>query len=153
MTDIEIKQASESDLDAIVEMLADDDLGAKREHFSHPLPKAYKTAFDAINHNKNAKLIVAKKHEHVIGVAQIDFITYLTYQGGTRAQIEGVRVHKNYRSQSIGKRLFEYLINLAKQRGCHMVQLTTNKERTNAFHFYESLGFVNSHAGFKLILE
>jgi len=147
---IKIKQAQESDLDSIIEMIADDALGAKREQYIQPLPESYKTAFDAIRGNSNAKLIVAKEKERVIGIAQIDFITYLTYQGGTRAQIEGVRVHKNYRSQGIGKLLFEYLINLAKERGCHMVQLTTNKERTDAFRFYENFGFVNSHDGFKL---
>ena len=32
------------------------------------------------------------------------------YQGGTRAQIEGVRVHKNYRSKGIGKQLPAYLV-------------------------------------------
>jgi len=151
--DIEIKQAQESDLDSIIEMLADDALGAKREQYTQPLPETYKVAFDAINSNANAKLIVAKEKEQIIGVAQIDFITYLTYQGGTRAQIEGVRVHKNYRSQGVGKLLFEYLINLAKERGCHMVQLTTNKERPDAFRFYENFGFVNSHDGFKRVLE
>jgi len=151
--DIEIKQAQNSDLDSIIEMLADDDLGSKREQVTQPLPKPYQTAFDAINKNSNAKLIVAKQKERVIGVAQIDFITYLTYQGGTRAQIEGVRVHKDYRSQGVGKLLFEYLIKLAKERGCHMVQLTTNKDRPDAFRFYENFGFVNSHNGFKFLLE
>ena len=79
-----------------------------------------------------------------------NFIANLTYQGGVRAQIEGVRIHKDYRSQGIGKRLFKHLIEMAKQHGCHLVQLTTDKSRPDAFRFYEQLGFVNSHDGFKL---
>jgi hypothetical protein len=32
------------------------------------------------------------------------------------------------------------------------VQLTSNKARTRAHRFYERLGFVSSHEGFKLVL-
>ncbi|MDF1795025.1 MAG: GNAT family N-acetyltransferase [Coxiellaceae bacterium] len=148
--DVKFTNATQQDVDAIVAMLADDDLGSTRENYQQPLPESYQKAFDAINQNPNAHLIVAKINDRVVAVAQIDFIIYLTYRGGARAQIEGVRVHKDFRSHGIGQKLFEYLIELAKQHGCHMVQLTTNKQRSVAYKFYEQLGFVNSHEGFKL---
>jgi len=68
---IEIKLAQRSDLQAIIAMLADDDLGSRREQFIRPLPTAYEMAFDAIQCNPNAHLIVVKKNTHVIAVAQI----------------------------------------------------------------------------------
>ena len=40
--------AVESDLPAIVEMLADDELGAAREDFQTPLPQSYLAAFRKI---------------------------------------------------------------------------------------------------------
>lgn len=83
-------------------------------------------------------------------MAQIDYLQYLTYKGGVRAQIEGVRIHKGYRNKGIGKKLFNFLIDKAKQRGCHLVQLSTDKTRPEALKFYESLGFVQSHIGMKL---
>ncbi|MDF1760463.1 MAG: GNAT family N-acetyltransferase [Coxiellaceae bacterium] len=150
--DVHFTEATQQDVEAIVSMLADDDLGSTRENYQLPLPESYLKAFDRIATNPNSHLIVAKSDEQVIAVAQIDFITYLTYQGGTRAQIEGVRVHKDFRSHGVGQQLFQHLIDLAKNHGCHMVQLTTNKQRPDAYRFYESFGFVNSHEGFKLSL-
>lgn len=117
-----------------------------------PLLNEYLKAFESIQSDHNTQLIVAKHNDELLGVAQINFLTYLTYTGGTRAQIEGVRVHQDYRDQNIGSQLFEYLITLAKQRHCHLVQLTTDKSRPDAYRFYEKLGFINSHEGFKLHL-
>ena len=150
---IRFTEASIQDLDAIIAMITADGLASKREQYIHPLPEQYTIAFEAINKDKNAKLIVAKNNEKVIGVAQLNYITHLTYQGGTRAQIEGVRIHQGYRSQGIGKLLFGYLINCAKEKDCHMVQLTMDKQRKDASYFYKSLGFISSHEGYKLHLD
>jgi GNAT superfamily N-acetyltransferase len=89
----------------------------------------------------------------VVGVLQLTCIPSLTYQGGWRALIEGVRVDSGERSQGLGKTLFEWAIARARERGCHMVQLTTDKARPDAKRFYESLGFVASHEGLKLHLK
>ncbi|HEY9260873.1 GNAT family N-acetyltransferase [Chitinophaga sp.] len=45
------------------------------------------------------------------------------------------------RGQGIGKRVFEYIINRAKEKGAYMVQLTSDKKRIDAIRFYESVGF------------
>jgi GNAT superfamily N-acetyltransferase len=96
---------------------------------------------------------VATNEGTVVGVLQLTFIPNISYQGGWRALIEGVRVSADYRNQGIGRKLFEYAINRAKEKGCHMVQLTMDKERTEAHRFYQSLGFQASHEGFKLHLD
>ena len=100
----------------------------------------------------NGRLIASINHRINYNKA-LNFIQNLTYQGGMRAQIEGVRVHQDYQSQGIGKLLFQHLTSLAKNRNCHIVQLTTDKSRPQAFKFYQELGFVNSHQGFKLHLK
>lgn len=71
----------------------------------------------------------------------------------TRAQIEGVRVDKQYRRKGIGEALFRHAIDSAKAYGCGLVQLTTDKKRNDAHRFYERLGFVSSHEGMKLVLN
>ena len=81
---------------------------------------------------------------------QLTFIPYLTYQGGSRALIEGVRVASDARLQGVGKALLEWAIARAQERGCIMVQLTTDKSRPDAKRFYEGLGFLPSHDGMKL---
>lgn len=147
-----MRRATAKDLPAIVELLANDPLGAKRENYTLPLPPAYAQAFAAIDRDPNQALCVACVDDAVVGVLQISFIPYLTYQGGWRALIEGVRIAPHMRSRGLGRAVFEWAIERARERGCHMVQLTTDKARPDAIRFYEALGFVASHEGMKLLL-
>ena len=89
----------------------------------------------------------------LVGVLQLTFIPYLTYMGGWRALIEGVRVSSDARSLGIGRQLIEWAIDRARERNCHLVQLTTDKSRPDALRFYEKLGFKASHEGMKLHLD
>lgn len=131
------RRAIESDVEAIVQMIADDDLGKKREDFKSPLPDAYLVAFNKINADENQELIVVEDQNlEIIGTLQLSFIQYLTYQGGIRAQIEAVRIRKDKRGSGIGKTMFEWAINRAKKRKAHLLQLTTDKKRPQALHFY-----------------
>jgi GNAT superfamily N-acetyltransferase len=59
-------------------------------------------------------------------------------------------VDSRVRSRGVGKALLEGAISRARQRGCVMVQVTTDKSCTDAKRFYEGLGFVASHEGMKL---
>ncbi|MDO9275065.1 MAG: GNAT family N-acetyltransferase, partial [Lutibacter sp.] len=52
--------------------------------------------------------------------------------------------------QGIGKKMFEWAIERAKERNAHLLQLTSDKQRPNAIKFYENLGFIASHEGMKL---
>ena len=134
-------------------MLANDKLGKLREDVRTPLPDSYQVAFSNISSDPNQELMVIEtKTSQVIGTLQLTFIQYLTYQGGIRAQIEAVRVHEDFRGLGIGKKLFLWAIERAKQKGVHVVQLTTDKKRPDAIRFYQSLGFVDSHEGMKLHL-
>lgn len=147
------RRARADDVPDIVRLLADDPLGATRERYESPLPESYARAFRAIEQDANNELVVACRGERVVGVLQLTYIPSLTYQGGWRALVEGVRVDSGERSQGLGKTLFEWAIARARERGCHMVQLTTDKARPDAKRFYESLGFVASHEGLKLHLK
>ena len=150
---VSFRPANREDVLAIVAMLADDPLGAQRERFDEPLPQSYYAAFDAIHNDPNNELVVATLSDTVVAVLQITFIPYLTYQGGWRALIEGVRVSKEFRSQGVGRQLFLWAIARAKERNCHLIQLTTDKNRSEALRFYEELGFAATHHGMKLKLE
>ncbi|WP_342511226.1 GNAT family N-acetyltransferase [Sporosarcina sp. FSL K6-1522] len=151
-TEIKFRIATEQDLDKIVEMLADDLLGSKRERFEQPLPVSYKEAFQAITSDPNNELVVACDGNEVIGVQQITFTPYITHQGGWRATIEGVRTSSSLRGKGVGTELIRWAIHRARERGCHLIQLTTDKEREDALRFYERLGFKASHEGMKMKL-
>ncbi len=148
---INFRKATEQDVPAIIEMIANDKLGAQRENFQDPLPSEYIKAFKNITADPNQELMVVENEDQeVIGTLQLSFIQYLTYQGGIRAQIEAVRIKDNYRGQGIGKQLFEWAISRANERNAHVLQLTTDKQRPEAIKFYEDLGFKASHEGMKM---
>ena len=145
------RKAKATDLVAIIEMLADDELGKTREHFQNPLPAQYLKAFQKIESDENQELIVLENENlEVIGTLQLTFIQYLTYCGGIRAQIEAVRIRKDQRGIGIGKMMFRWAIQRVQERGAHLLQLTTDKKRPQAIQFYEELGFQKSHEGMKL---
>lgn len=147
---LSFRNANVDDVPVLVQMLADDPLGAKRERFEIPLPESYLKAFHSIEEDPNNELIAATMNGQIVGFMQITYIPYLTYQGGWRALIEGVRVDKKYRNHGIGRQMFEWAIKRAKEMGCHLVQLTTDKKRPEAIKFYEALGFRATHEGMKL---
>lgn len=146
------RPARPGDLPTLVRMLADDPLGAGREALATPLSPAYHDAFAAIDADPNNELIVAVMNGAPVGMVQITFIPSLTYQGRSRALIEGVRVCADARSHGVGGAMLEYAIGLARSRSCVMVQLTTDRTREDALRFYERLGFIPSHHGMKLHL-
>lgn len=147
---LSFREARREDLASLIEMLADDKLGAHREDVSNPINPDYIKAFLAIKSDPNNELIIVEFEAKVVGMLQLTFIPYLTYIGSWRCLIEGVRIHKNYRGQGLGARFFEWAIERAKARSCVMVQLTSDKQRPDALRFYENLGFQATHEGFKL---
>ena len=127
------RKARKGDIPDIVEMLADDEIGSKREDYKVPLPTSYYDAFQNIFQDKNQELIILENlDKEIIGTLQLSFIQYLTYRGGLRAQIEAVRIQKKFRGKGFGKEIFKWAIKRSIDKGAHLVQLTTDKQRPDA---------------------
>lgn len=97
-------------------------------------------------------MIVADDGGEVVGCMQITYIPGLGRHGAERSLVEAVRVRSDRRGDGLGGRFMSWAIEQARQRGCALVQLTSDKSRTNAHRFYAGLGFVTSHEGMKLAL-
>ncbi|WP_176036068.1 GNAT family N-acetyltransferase [Brucella tritici] len=149
---IAIRKAAAADVAAIVSMLADDALGAQREDASLPLRDSYRNAFAAIDADPNQLLAVVEHDGEIIGCMQISFIPGLSRMGMWRGQIESVRIASHIRGGGIGRQMIGWAIEQCRERGCGLVQLTTDKSRSDALRFYQSLGFSDSHDGLKLSL-
>lgn len=152
MTDIAFRRAELADLPAIVALLANDILGQQREDASSPPNPKYVEAFHAILADPNQLQVVATVNDAVIGTLQLTFIPGLARMGAWRGQIEAVRIAETHRGSGVGQQMFEWAIGQCRARGCNLVQLTTDKARPDAHRFYERLGFVGSHIGYKLTL-
>lgn len=146
-----LRPARRDEVPAIVAMLADDGLGRGREAVASPT--IYYDAFDEMAKEPNNRLLVAEQDGALVGTLQITFIRGLSRKGARRAQIEAVRVASTHRGRGLGREIFVAAIALARQEGCSLVQLTTDKARGDAHRFYARLGFVASHEGMKLALD
>ncbi|MET8093850.1 GNAT family N-acetyltransferase [Micromonospora sp. NPDC005220] len=150
MTDVIYREAVRADLPAVIALLADDVLGKARDFTA--VDEAYEKAFAAIDADPRNQLIVAEQNAELVGCLQITYIPGLGRHGSERSLIESVRVRSDRRGQGLGRDLMAWAIDQARQRGCALVQLTTDKTREDAHRFYLGLGFVASHEGMKLAL-
>ncbi len=150
---MKIRPAKIADLKSIVELLHQDKLGSKREQLEQSLSAEYIKAFKEIESDANNTVYVLTDNEIIMGTFQLTFIRNLTYTGGLRAQVEGVRIHESYRGQGVGKWLMEEVIDMSRKKGAHLIQLTTDKKRPQAIEFYKALRFIDSHEGMKLHLK
>lgn len=130
----------------------DDVLGRTREDISALGADVYRKAFAAIDADPNQLLVVASDADEIVGTLQLSFMPGLSRKGAWRGQIEAVRIASSRRGGGIGTEMIEWAISECRRRGCRHVQLTSEKSRTDAHRFYEGLGFVASHIGYKLAI-
>jgi GNAT superfamily N-acetyltransferase len=155
---MQIRIATRADVPAVLTLLADDQIsrdrgfGMKEELVPEAVDAAVWAAFDAIDADDRNELIVAVDGDEVIGTCQLTFIPGLSRNGAERMLIEAVRIDARRRGQGLGGELIRWTIERARERGCAIVQLTTDKRRTDAHRFYAALGFDASHEGMKLLL-
>jgi GNAT superfamily N-acetyltransferase len=143
-----LRAAVEEDVPALAALLADDAIGAGREHPEDLGP--YLRAFRAIDADAAHLLVVAEDLDGTIAATlQLTLIPGLSRQGMLRGQIEAVRVASSYRGGALGSLLVRWAADEARARGAGLVQLTTDLGREDARRFYERLGFVGSHLGMK----
>jgi GNAT superfamily N-acetyltransferase len=152
MPNLTFRRATEADVPAIVRMLADDKLGASREALGAESLPAYLDAFRAIEADANQFLLVVDDGSAIVGTLQLTFIAGLARGGLKRGLVEAVRVSSDRRGEKIGEAMFAWVLEKCRVEGCGIVQLTTDKSRTDAHRFYDRLGFEPSHIGYKMEL-
>lgn len=153
MSGITIREAVMDDLPHIIRIAAQDSLSSSHDEYSEPLDPRYVRAFRTIDGDPDNTLLVICLDGEVVGSLQLTFTPYLSYHGSWRATLENVRVAGEYRDRGLGTRLVGYAVELAREKGCAVVQLTSNKIRKDAHRFYERLCFEKSHEGMKLHLD
>lgn len=152
MTELIFRPATLDDVDFIVGLSRSNHVGPLPEN-SFPVGHAhFRAAFSAIAADPNQRLTVAELDGERVGTIQITFTPGLGLTSTWRATLEGVHVVAEERSKGLGGAMVRWAIERCRERGCYMVQLTSNKARVDAHRFYNRLGFAQSHEGFKLYL-
>ncbi len=147
-----VRRATPADLDPIIELLADDPVSAARGDVAASSDRsAYAAAFEAIRSDAANELVVVEDQAgRIVGTLQLTRIPGLARRGSTRLLVEAVRVSSSRRSSGVGTALMGWVLRQAAASvGADLVQLTSDAQRVDAHRFYERLGFVGSHIGFK----
>ncbi|MFI7544478.1 GNAT family N-acetyltransferase [Actinoplanes sp. NPDC049599] len=156
MAQVIFRTATRADVPAILELLSDDEIARSRTPAPDPTDEAADAAcwaaFEAIDADPRNELVVADRDGVVVGTCQLTFIPSLSRRGAERMTIEAVRVRTDLRGHGVGRAMMAWALDRARERGCGLAQLTTDRRRTDAHRFYASLGFEPSHVGFKLSL-
>jgi GNAT superfamily N-acetyltransferase len=150
-----LRGASSEDLAALVRLLADDPINASRGDIADDsdLP-AYANALARIIDDSANDLIVAVEHDRIVATLQLTLIPGMARRGATRLLVEAVWVAADRRSAGIGGAMMRWVVDIAAPAlGADLVQLTSDAARADAHRFYERLGFVGSHIGFKLKVQ
>ena len=143
--------ATRADVPEILALYADDEVSRARDGaVSESADAAHWAAFEAIDADPGNELIVAVDSDGtLVGTFQLTFTPSLSRGGSSRMTIEAVRVRGDLRGRGIGRQMMEWALARGRERGCAVAQLTSDKNRTAAHRFYESLGFTASHVGMK----
>jgi GNAT superfamily N-acetyltransferase len=152
MPDLIFRRATEADVPVIVKLLADDMLGSSRETLGAESLPQYLDAFRVIDADANQFLLVVDDGREIVGTLQLTFIAGLARGGLKRGLVEAVRVAGDRRGEKIGEAMFAWVLEKCRLEKCGIVQLTTDKSRTDAHRFYDRLGFEPSHIGYKMML-
>lgn len=148
-----IRDALEADLPFIVGLIASDPVAAARDPEAPGDTAAQIEGLRAIDADANHRLLVVELAGEPVGSFQLSFIPGVARGGEWRGQIEAVRVAPAFQGQGIGQAMMRWAIEQCRDRGCALVQLTSDRNRADAHRFYERLGFAASHSGFKLKLH
>ncbi|GAA4354565.1 GNAT family N-acetyltransferase [Angustibacter luteus] len=147
------RAATADDVADVVALIYDDEIAASREAAPGAgLEESYRTAFALIEANPDDLLVVGVLDGRVVACAQVTLLHHLSRRGGTRAQVESVRVATHLRGRGAGGQLMGWIETYAREHGAALIQLTTDKRRSAARHFYEGLGYTASHEGMKRAL-
>ena len=149
MSALEIREARAEDLEPIIRLHEEDELGTHGDAWTAENRPAYEAAFAAIAKSPENRLFVALDGDEVVGTFQLTFIPNLTGRGTTRVKVESVRVKAARRSGGIGATMMAFAEQQARIGGAAAMELTSNKTRRDAHRFYERLGYSRSHEGFK----
>jgi GNAT superfamily N-acetyltransferase len=146
------RKAVEADLPFIVKLLTEDAVVATDDRPDEPYHPRYVTALRELDADPNQLMLVAVLDGERVGTVQLTFIPGIARLGMKRCLVEAVHIAPAHRSKGFGTQMIQWAIAQARERGCGMVQLTSNKKRLDAHRFYERLGFAKSHEGFKYYL-
>jgi len=89
------------------------------------------------------RLLVYEQDDNIKGFMSLHFIPQIALEGDF-ARISYFVVDDAARSEGIGQQMEEYCTQLARERGCHLVEVHCHTRRSRAHEFYARQGYEES---------
>jgi GNAT superfamily N-acetyltransferase len=86
----------------------------------------------------------------VVGTIELLVVPNLSHNGTPFAFLENLIVTEKHRKRGLGRMLLEHAVGLARESGCHMVELCSDVRRKEAHKLYSSMGFESQAHCFRL---
>jgi GNAT superfamily N-acetyltransferase len=137
MTQVQIRDASEEDLPAVLRILAESGIDGGE---SFTLEEA-REHLARIRQRTGFRLLVATVAGEVVGTYALLIMEKLGKRGTPAGVVEDVAVSPSRQGQGIGRAMMEHAREECRRAGCYKLALSSNLRRTDAHRFYDSLGF------------
>ncbi len=137
-----IRPAEERDVTRIVELYRELTItDSEVEHRRDPTLAHYQRVFAEIRADPRQRLFVAEVEGGVAGTIVLLVVPNLSHNGTPWAFLENLVVTGKHRRQGLGRMLLEHAVGIARESGCHMVELCSDVRRQEAHRLYRSMGF------------
>jgi len=148
MNDSVIREATESDLPAILELYAQpsfngDAVSLERAQQIYQVIKTY----------PNYQIFVAEDAGVIVGTLCLIVFCNISAMGKSSAIIESVVIRADFQGKGVGKQLVEHAMNAASKQGAYKIALYSGSPNDYVHHFYEGLGFERHGISYRLEIK
>jgi GNAT superfamily N-acetyltransferase len=137
MVKVEIQEATDEDLPAILSLYAQPDVDDGKVLSTDRA----QGIFARIRSYPEYRIYVAKAKDKIIGTFALLVMDNLAHMGAPSAIVEDVVVDPDWQGKGVGKQMMQSAIRRCRETGCYKLALSSNLKREVAHRFYESLGF------------
>jgi len=146
-----IRLATEEDIPRILDLYHELTISLSQVEMSRrPSSDDYRRVFAEIRADPRHELLVVEYQGQVVGTVVLLIVPNLSHSATPWALVENLIVGQKQRRMGFGKLLLEYVIARAKEKGCHRIELCSDKRRREAHRLYRSVGFEPSAYGFRI---
>lgn len=154
-----VRRAEDKDVNRILELLVQVNNvhnDGRPDLFLRDRTKYTKEELIEIIHNDQSPVFVAvDQNDHVLGYSFGVFQSHIkdnNFPDIVTYYIDDICVDEKTRHQHVGKTLFEYTADYARDAGCYNITLNVWEKNDSAKKFYENIGFHVQKTGLEIIL-
>lgn len=145
-----IREAREEDAEQLSLLLREID----GEEFLSP--EEIKEKLKVMQNYSFCKVFVAVEEgqdDTIVGTFTLYILDNLGHRGTPFAVVESVITHPDHRRKGVGRSMMLKAMELAAERGCYKLVLSSDIKREGAHTFYDRLGFVRHGVSFRVNLN